>query len=188
METGEKQIIKLMRKYFIVIFTLLLVSCTEDTYEKDCNLYNVTKSDINFFTVEDCNGEEPFNFLLKSEWGDYNQGEIFNPYAETRDIPTVPIRSLNITINLWLPMYNHLQFGGNYIVINSVIIVNNGFCYRCFDLLDPFSSIIMSVNNDSITGNNGYNYLIRTGATYNKQNKLREYKVKEEGSSLIIKT
>ena len=170
------------------LLLLIITGCTsniEEAYDNDCGCLKVkelyyTESRPNFI-IKNC--ENISKILYVDSWGYYNINTCFSPYSKTNQISGFPYHSINIEINTDLPAYNVLKFAGEYFIKDNIIIVNNGYDYRAFDLISPddHNMLLKVVGKKLVCDKTKKEYLIFTGKTSSQEFSVKEYFVEKVG-------
>jgi hypothetical protein len=181
------------------LLLLIITGCStniEDVYNNDCDCLKVKElyytERLPNFIIKNC--ENVSKILYVDDWGYYNINTCLSPYSKTNQIVGFPYHSLNIEIYTNLPVYNALKYTKGYFIIkkNNIIIVNNGYDYRAFDLISPnnHNILLKLVGNKLVCSETKKEYLIFTGKTSSQEFSIKEYfveKIGKESETLTIK-
>lgn len=184
----DKKMKKLLLGALLLLSTLGATSCSTDN-ECVCllkinELFYTDNSP--HFKIVTCEGES--TTLSVNKWGYYNINTCFEPNSKTNNISGFPNENININLNLNLPQYSSLQFEGNYMIVDNILIVNNGYDYKSYSLKSPNNSnITLYITNGKLKCNQTQReYLLFTGKTSDQQYSIKEYLVVKNGSSISI--
>lgn len=185
-----------MKKFILLFITIITIGCSSsDTQNCDCNKVISTTSD-SFTTKNECDDTE--NTFINGIWGNQPLNTCFSPeQLEQVDNSNIPYRNVNLTINFTLPAYSSVQFPGYYVIIDNIIIYNNGYKYRAYDMRSPNNpQILLTITQPGGFGNNvssnaicpetGKVYLLGIGSTINLDSKLKEYNVISNENSISV--
>lgn len=182
---------------------MLLMSCSQDDSLKnpisndvcECDRVVVANS-INFITKNECDGNEKTYY--NSIWGNQTLNTCFSPEnLSLVNNNNIPYRIVSLTINKNLPVYSSINFAGYYVITDNIIIYNNGYKYRAYDMRSPDNPQIMlnitqpvgfgiDTSSNAICPVTGKIYLLGIGSTIDLNNTLKEYNVTLNDNNIFV--
>jgi hypothetical protein len=194
---------KTIKRLLLGLTIMLLVSCSQDDSLKNpisndvclCDRVVVTNSS-SFVVKNECDGNTKTYY--NSIWGNQTLNTCFSPEnLSLVNNNNIPYRIVSLTINKNLPVYSSINFTGYYVINDNIIIYNNGYKYRAYDMRSPDNpQIILNItqpvgfgidtSSNAICPVTGKIYLLGIGSTIDLNNTLKEYNVTLNDNNIFV--